>query len=63
MTVTKRVRIITGPVDVVEAQLETLLDEYAPTVWSFEPMGETMHATIVLIHTAEIRKASLARIK
>jgi hypothetical protein len=57
-----RLRIITGPVAVVEHQLNELLDEYAVTVWQFTPIKDEMHITAILIAVSELRKGQLANL-
>jgi hypothetical protein len=55
----RRMRILSGPVAVVEAELNTLLDSYGVMVWNFCPVGDQVHASVVLIAVSEMRKMQL----
>lgn len=57
----RRLRIITGPVEVIEEQLNLLIDDYSVLVWHFAAVGERMHSTVVLLSVSEIRKMQLAQ--
>ena len=57
----RRLRILSGTVEELELQLNTVLDEYMALVWNFQVVGERIHGTVVMVHASEIRKQQLAQ--
>lgn len=54
----RRLRIVCGPVPVVEEQLEQLLEDYTAIVWSFFDCAGVPTASVVMVSNAEMRKAA-----
>jgi hypothetical protein len=54
-------RIVSGPVAQVEAELNTLLNDYMAIVWNFAVIKDEQHVTAVLLHGRELRKQQLAQ--
>ena len=54
------VRIVSGPYQSVELELNKLLLDYAVLVWNFAVIADQIHITAVLVHQREIRKMQIA---
>lgn len=59
-TKARRVRIVSGDPARVEAEINELLDNYAPLVWNVQPSPGGALVTCILVHESEVRKAQLA---
>ena len=58
-----KLRIVSGPHQVVERQLNELLNDYAVTVWNFAVVDGAVHVTAILLALAELRKQQLGAIQ
>jgi len=56
----RKIRIVTGSAEEVEATVNSLLDEYSPVSWTFAFDGGKAMVVCLLIHAAEMRKAAIA---
>lgn len=57
----RKLRIVTGSVAEIEEQLNRLLNDYNAIVWSFTPMGDEMHGTVVLLHNSVLMQRAIAQ--
>ncbi len=57
------VRIISGPPEIVERDVNSLLEVYAPIVWNIQSCDGKPLVTCILIHEREIRKSQLAAMR
>lgn len=54
-----KIRILCGPPAAVQADVNQLLELYAPTVWNIQPGPDGPLVTCILVLESEIRKAQL----
>jgi hypothetical protein len=57
----RKLRIVTGTVAELEDQLNRLLEHYNAIVWSFAPVADAMHGTVVLLHNSILIQRALAQ--
>ena len=55
----KKIRIICGAPNVVEADVNALLSDYAPIVWNIQPAENGPLVTCILVSERELRKAQI----
>ena len=57
----KRLRIVSGRFDLVEDELNRLLDHYVAQSFTFSPIKDEMHVTVVLMHESVVRMMQIAQ--
>jgi hypothetical protein len=57
----RKLRIITGRIELLEESLNKLLNDYNAIVWSFAPVGDEVHGTVVLLHHSVVMQQMLAQ--
>jgi hypothetical protein len=57
----KRLRIVTGTCAEVELQLNEMLDKYIAQSFTFSPIGNEMHVTVLLMHESVVRMMQIAQ--
>lgn len=56
----RKLRIVSGSIEVIEEQLNRLLDDYAVLVWNFSVIDDRQQVTAVLISARELRQQAMA---
>lgn len=58
----RKLRLISGTPDEVDVRVNILLDQYAPTSWTYQVVGERVVVTCMLVLLSEIRMMQLASV-
>ena len=56
----RRLRIVSGPVHLVEEELNRLLNSYVATQFSYAVVKDEVHMTVVLMHESVVRMQQIA---
>lgn len=57
----KKIRLICGPPELVEHEINEALNEYVLSSINFAVVGDKLTVTAIMTHQAEVRKAMIAQ--
>jgi hypothetical protein len=58
----RKLRLISGRPEAVDVMVNELLEEYSPSSWTYQVVGDQVIVTCMLILNVELRKAQIASI-
>jgi len=57
----RRIRVVSGPIAVVENELEAMFDDWTAMVWNFIEVQGSIVMSVVMVNNSEMRKAAIAQ--